>query len=296
MALLNCPECGKEISSNAKTCPHCGCEVTVCPDCNAVFAQKPEVCPSCGHVFNNVIHNVEQSVQDEFKYYIKGKLTFLKIMRSIQIILAVLNAVAFAAIIIVLSTLSKDDPIEYLYALHNAQQTAHVLIICCGIAEFIAQSITVVFNLQCNFLHTLAANEMSLCEIDGVQYCKEHQTTLNNVNKKASEWTFALNAAYRQDNKSSIKYNILIVVFGLMFYAIQAICLTICLYQILDKGIYCLVWDVEFDFLGSLNYVALVLWLVAAIADIIVQTTLQNKHAEDLKKWCLSKSLPVDIK
>lgn len=24
MALINCPECGKEISSDAKSCPHCG--------------------------------------------------------------------------------------------------------------------------------------------------------------------------------------------------------------------------------------------------------------------------------
>ena len=24
MALIKCPECGKEISDNAKTCPHCG--------------------------------------------------------------------------------------------------------------------------------------------------------------------------------------------------------------------------------------------------------------------------------
>lgn len=25
MALINCPECGREVSDTAKTCPHCGC-------------------------------------------------------------------------------------------------------------------------------------------------------------------------------------------------------------------------------------------------------------------------------
>ena len=27
MALINCPECGKEISEKAKSCPNCGCPI-----------------------------------------------------------------------------------------------------------------------------------------------------------------------------------------------------------------------------------------------------------------------------
>ena len=44
MALINCPECGKQISSKASSCPHCGCpqdeflkESTPSRDTNAVF-------------------------------------------------------------------------------------------------------------------------------------------------------------------------------------------------------------------------------------------------------------------
>ena len=29
MALIKCPECGKEISDKAEFCPHCGCPHTV---------------------------------------------------------------------------------------------------------------------------------------------------------------------------------------------------------------------------------------------------------------------------
>ena len=29
MALISCTECGKEISSKAKTCPQCGCPVSI---------------------------------------------------------------------------------------------------------------------------------------------------------------------------------------------------------------------------------------------------------------------------
>lgn len=28
MALINCPECGKEVSDKAKTCPNCGIAIT----------------------------------------------------------------------------------------------------------------------------------------------------------------------------------------------------------------------------------------------------------------------------
>ena len=34
MALINCPECNKEISSLAKACPHCGCPIYTEPETN----------------------------------------------------------------------------------------------------------------------------------------------------------------------------------------------------------------------------------------------------------------------
>lgn len=48
MALINCPECGHEISDSAKTCPNCGVTITVCPECGKLFAGEPEVCDNCG--------------------------------------------------------------------------------------------------------------------------------------------------------------------------------------------------------------------------------------------------------
>ncbi len=49
MALINCPECGKQISSSAKQCVHCGCAFSVCPECGNVTVGSFEVCPSCGY-------------------------------------------------------------------------------------------------------------------------------------------------------------------------------------------------------------------------------------------------------
>ena len=62
MALIPCPYCRKEISSYAKTCPHCGSDLTdtldptpasdindvICPECGTHFEKNAEACPNCG--------------------------------------------------------------------------------------------------------------------------------------------------------------------------------------------------------------------------------------------------------
>ena len=50
MALIKCKECGSEISSTAKSCPHCGYknDNKVCPECGSDVGTKEKVCSSCG--------------------------------------------------------------------------------------------------------------------------------------------------------------------------------------------------------------------------------------------------------
>ncbi len=58
MAIINCPDCGREISDKSKTCIHCGkifvqetqiIEPEVrCTECGAVLADTDAICPNCG--------------------------------------------------------------------------------------------------------------------------------------------------------------------------------------------------------------------------------------------------------
>lgn len=57
MAMINCPECGQEISDKAKKCIHCGKvfveeeiikEEIKCDECGAILTETDEVCPNCG--------------------------------------------------------------------------------------------------------------------------------------------------------------------------------------------------------------------------------------------------------
>ena len=47
MALIKCSECGKEVSSSAKTCPHCGIKINFkkCPECGKKLKGEETNCP-----------------------------------------------------------------------------------------------------------------------------------------------------------------------------------------------------------------------------------------------------------
>ena len=55
MALIKCVECGKEVSSSAKVCPHCGIKLNLssCPECGARLNGDETVCPDCGYPIKN---------------------------------------------------------------------------------------------------------------------------------------------------------------------------------------------------------------------------------------------------
>lgn len=54
--LIKCPECGHQVSDQAKTCPSCGIEIagkiTRCPDCGEVIFKEQSRCPNCHCLIN----------------------------------------------------------------------------------------------------------------------------------------------------------------------------------------------------------------------------------------------------
>jgi hypothetical protein len=54
MALISCPECGRQISTKAESCPQCGCPnreaapVAMGPECYSCSAPATTRCQSCG--------------------------------------------------------------------------------------------------------------------------------------------------------------------------------------------------------------------------------------------------------
>ena len=65
MALVKCPECGGQISTMAKQCIHCGCEIKVCPECNGVYIAGVENCKGCGYIFAKETIKEENSAKTQ---------------------------------------------------------------------------------------------------------------------------------------------------------------------------------------------------------------------------------------
>lgn len=72
MAMIQCPECGQEISDKAKKCIHCGKvfveekpvnEEIRCSECGAVLAEADEICPNCGCPVEKVIKQEDTKPQ-----------------------------------------------------------------------------------------------------------------------------------------------------------------------------------------------------------------------------------------
>ena len=60
MAIVQCPECGGKVSTEAKMCVHCGCELSFCKECGAVFAGQINVCTECGSTIGKARYTSEQ--------------------------------------------------------------------------------------------------------------------------------------------------------------------------------------------------------------------------------------------
>mgnify|MGYP004531507233 CR=1 FL=1 len=81
MTLIKCKECKKEISSSAKTCPHCGYknEVITCPECGTAVKTTDDVCSECGYPLQkknpqNIINeNLDKITGAKSKSYVTFK-------------------------------------------------------------------------------------------------------------------------------------------------------------------------------------------------------------------------------
>ena len=96
MALIKCPECGKEISDKAKKCIHCG-KVFIegkkgnddikCDECGAILTETDEICPNCGCPVEKKRNTEESKVQQVEVASIKMTTKTKKIIISILIVI-----------------------------------------------------------------------------------------------------------------------------------------------------------------------------------------------------------------
>lgn len=89
MSLISCPKCNKQISDQAKKCPHCGYSMPkpkiyiTCPDCEAKVEQGNRICGNCGYPF------VERNNLSDKKRKLLKKIPLLVVAVMLMVIILV---------------------------------------------------------------------------------------------------------------------------------------------------------------------------------------------------------------
>lgn len=95
MAMVQCPNCGREISDKAKRCIYCG-KVFIeeeivngeikCGECGKILSKTDEICPNCGCPIENEVNGNEEKLPQVREVTAKATKKSKKIMISIVII------------------------------------------------------------------------------------------------------------------------------------------------------------------------------------------------------------------
>lgn len=152
MALITCPECGAQVSSNAKQCVHCGCKYSVCPECGGVFAGDVKICPACGYSIDGKTKSNKTGVTgggnsviatDVFEAWESRSATDKTVMKTVKWTYAILYILAVIFILIAYFVIDMWDT-DALEAILNAKDIsikARGLIITgctvCGLAPIV---------------------------------------------------------------------------------------------------------------------------------------------------------------
>lgn len=157
MAIVKCPECGKEISNQAACCIHCGCKITICPECGSAVLESREICPNCGmrlSVRPTLTIDSDPSVSEWKNYYNMWKTEnnsfyFIKILlNALSYIFPMIVAVLLGVGVYLFqnATNKAEGNLEGLLNLGTTYKTLNSLIICFCVF-IVASSITISANI-----------------------------------------------------------------------------------------------------------------------------------------------------
>ncbi|MBQ8576015.1 MAG: hypothetical protein IJ447_08225 [Clostridia bacterium] len=105
MALINCPDCGKEVSDSAKNCIHCGCvlkqNLVKCPECGNEAPEGTKTCAKCGFAFRSEDTAQKVVVVNKRKLFTRKKLFMVGLILFFIV----------SAVFLLVHFISKDHPI-----------------------------------------------------------------------------------------------------------------------------------------------------------------------------------------
>ena len=293
MAIIQCPECGQQISDKARQCIHCGCKFTVCKECGNVTVGETQTCPICGYSPRSVaeIKKVQETNETTVKLkdvYNSKSEPFKK--NSLTISTVILTIGAVICIVIALKKLSSwagstsSDIVSEYKSMLSSAKTFFII-------GFIVGTISTVFQYLKDVLFAkdfqfwangkkIQPNAMISEAITAdisklpIEEQKKYLTSLNQI-------VFAVD--YNKDYKRKQATTMNIVLLTLLSIASTLLSLW-CLLENLDAISQKIFWfgdKYEFEFDHLVNLWAIV---VGIIIDWIVNIIKKSQKKADLRK------------
>ncbi len=105
MAMIMCPNCGEQISDQAKKCVHCGAllvseEPVICSECGTEVDEGAEICPNCGCPLDQ---KQKSDIQEKPQ---KVEVTGVKVTKRVK---TAITIVIVALIVVAVSTLGVNQ-------------------------------------------------------------------------------------------------------------------------------------------------------------------------------------------
>lgn len=287
MALIKCPECGSEISSNAKQCVRCGCEITCCPECLKVFKGKVEVCDGCGFAFqsrkeDNKISNeaqtqkIQQTIEADNKTHKKVAIV-AKIIEIVSSLLLILPMILYFH-------WDKLDDIgakaEQMTSLFNGLKVLTVVTVTTFVLSFFIDDAVEYF------LETRRINWLQNQKFDYKTFIKEYHAF--DVEGKDTQWELTLikKAVFKLENPSEKNYSLVILMLQIVLILLVDICTCVWVISNLN-GLYMakfFSFDAEYSWkFGEASFIAAIVFLALEIVVAIFASTPQDNR---FKKWC----------
>jgi len=119
MSLINCPECGQQVSSNSEQCIHCGYKFKVCPECKTPLAKDAKQCNNCGYLFSDIKTDEAESIKatndglvGEWRKNALADQGFIYVLKYVNWISIIAMVLVVIIAVIILLVWKADDPLE----------------------------------------------------------------------------------------------------------------------------------------------------------------------------------------
>ena len=212
MALIKCPECGKDVSDSCERCIHCGYSINKCPECGTLVSKDETVCSNCGKNLQEKAPEAPKENSVEPKIDLEGKDSFTvwenlnpekkqkrKSFKTCQKIVDILLPIVIVIVLVLSSTELRENG---LLGVVNIKGLMNIGAICAGLVWF---TISIFNDLREHYTITEFSRWCYDNDIDTTKDLIKSELDINSYNRDSNlAFTYAI--YYKRDKESLNRY------------------------------------------------------------------------------------------